>query len=95
MLKHEAGVARGMGDSVAVSRGRAARLGLRRTLGFAAGIALLTLSAGAYPASSINYTYDTLGRLNKVSYSDGVKTTTITYSYDAAGNRTSVVSASP
>jgi YD repeat-containing protein len=34
------------------------------------------------------HTYDALGRLTKVTYSNGV---VITYVYDAAGNRTSVV----
>jgi hypothetical protein len=39
-------------------------------------------------AAAIAYTYDDLGRLSKVCY-DGVKL--ITYSYDPAGNRTSIV----
>jgi YD repeat-containing protein len=34
------------------------------------------------------YTYDALGRLTQVTYTNG---TTIVYTYDAAGNRTSVV----
>jgi YD repeat-containing protein len=36
----------------------------------------------------VNYTYDSLGRLTEVTYTNG---TTITYNYDAMGNRTSVV----
>lgn len=39
-------------------------------------------------AGSASYTYDTLGRLTKVAYGNGV---VITYVYDAAGNRTSLV----
>lgn len=36
------------------------------------------------------YTYDVLGRLTKVTYTNG---TTIVYNYDQMGNRTSVVTA--
>jgi YD repeat-containing protein len=36
-------------------------------------------------ATTVTYTYDTLGRVTKATYSTG---TTITYTYDAAGNRT-------
>lgn len=42
-------------------------------------------------AGSAVYAYDNLGRVKQVTYTDGIKVTTITYSYDAAGNRTSVV----
>lgn len=42
-------------------------------------------------AGSAQYSYDTLGRVIKVVYTDGSKTTTIVYSYDASGNRASVV----
>ena len=45
-------------------------------------------------AGSVNYTYDTLGRLATLVYSNGVTTTTVTYTYDAAGNRTSVTTTS-
>ncbi|MFM0090879.1 RHS repeat protein [Paraburkholderia sediminicola] len=69
--------------------------GTRQAIGLAASIVLLTSSAAVFSASDANYTYDALGRLAKVAYSDGGQTTTITYSYDAAGNRTSVVSISP
>ena len=41
-------------------------------------------------AGSATYTYDNLGRVTKVTYSNGKS---ITYSYDAAGNRVTVVSA--
>lgn len=63
--------------------------------GLVASVALLTLSTVTFAASNANYTYDALGRLTKVAYSDGVKTTTVTYSYDTADNRTSVVSSAP
>ena len=45
-------------------------------------------------AGSVSYTYDILGRLSKVIYNDGKTATTIAYSYDAAGNRTSVATTS-
>ena len=45
-------------------------------------------------AGSVSYSYDTLGRLASAVYSDGSATTTITYSYDAAGNRMSVAATS-
>lgn len=47
---------------------------------------LLTLFSGALHAGSVAYTYDSLGRLSKATYANGV---VITYVYDAAGNRTS------
>jgi YD repeat-containing protein len=53
---------------------------------FVTGIAVISASAAF--AGSASYTYDNLGRLTKVTYSNGV---VITYTYDAAGNRTSVV----
>ncbi|AOY98199.1 hypothetical protein BKK81_01960 [Cupriavidus sp. USMAHM13] len=62
---------------------------------FALGAAIFALSPLAHSANSVEYTYDPLGRLAKVVYNVGNKKTTITYSYDAAGNRTSVVSTSP
>ena len=40
----------------------------------------------ALQAFSTTYTYDSLNRLTKVVYDNGV---TVTYSYDALGNRTS------
>jgi len=67
----------------------------RFALSIAAGAALFALSPSAHSASTDDYTYDALGRVTKIAYSDGVKTTTVTYSYDATGNRTSVVSTSP
>ncbi|AKJ30177.1 RHS repeat domain-containing protein [Caldimonas brevitalea] len=47
---------------------------------------------GPAGAASVTYTYDVLGRVKTVQYSTGVL---ITYSYDAAGNRTSVVTTVP
>lgn len=59
------------------------------------GVGLLLLAAQAAYAGSVGYTYDALGRLATAVYNNGTTTTTITYSYDAAGNRTSVVTTSP
>ena len=42
----------------------------------------------AIHAGSVAYTYDYLGRVTKATYSNGK---VISYSYDTAGNRTSVV----
>lgn len=58
-----------------------------RVVRWLAGIALAGLVSLAL-AGSASYTYDTLGRLTKVTYGNGV---VITYVYDAAGNRTSLV----
>src|SRR6185295_11254934 len=43
---------------------------------------------GFTPTTSVNYTYDELSRLTRAIYADG---TTITYTYDATGNRLSEV----
>ncbi|MBK7748136.1 MAG: RHS repeat protein [Candidatus Obscuribacter sp.] len=40
-------------------------------------------------ADSYTVTYDNLGRIKVITYANGK---TITYTYDAAGNRTAVVS---
>jgi YD repeat-containing protein len=67
-----------------------ARMSSRTVLAvFLFGVAL------AAHAGSVNHTYDALGRLASTVYSNGTSTTTITYSFDAAGNRTSVVTTSP
>jgi YD repeat-containing protein len=51
--------------------------------------ALLALGApAAVFADSVSYTYDVFGRVLTATYSTGV---TVTYAYDAAGNRTSKV----
>jgi YD repeat-containing protein len=51
---------------------------------------LLVGSADLVGAQSdgATYAYDALGRLTQVTYTNG---TTIVYTYDAAGNRTSVI----
>ncbi|WP_398467565.1 RHS repeat domain-containing protein [Tardiphaga sp.] len=49
---------------------------------------LLLVSTDVSANASISYTYDQRGRLASVTYVNG---TTITYSYDNAGNRTSRV----
>ncbi len=56
-------------------------------------LALLLLGVSAMPAlaGTWGYTYDGQGRLTTAAYNNGTTTTTVTYSYDAAGNRTSVV----
>ena len=42
-------------------------------------------------STSVTYTYDNQGRLYQAQYSTSSGTITVTYSYDSAGNRTSVV----
>ena len=49
---------------------------------------VMAVCASSVHAGSVSYTYDTLGRVTQVSYSNG---TVIAYSYDAAGNRSTVV----
>jgi YD repeat-containing protein len=44
------------------------------------------------PPVSESYTYDALGRVQKVTYSNGA---TVAYTYDAAGNRKAVVRTAP
>lgn len=68
---------------------------LRRRWRGGVGAALLAFSVLAYSASTVDYTYDSLGRVVKVIYTDGVATTTVTYTYDATGNRIAVATASP
>lgn len=58
-------------------------------------LAALLVSSAPGHAGTVNYTYDSLGRVTRVVYTVGSTTTTITYSYDAAGNRTSKVTTSP
>lgn len=59
---------------------------LLRVAVIALGIAGLIVS-GVASAGTDTYTYDSLGRLVSVTYSDG---SSITYAYDSAGNRTTV-----
>ena len=55
-----------------------------------AALAIVLAATVATPAQAgtATYTYDALGRVTKVSYSNG---TVITYTYDAAGNRIQAV----
>jgi hypothetical protein len=69
------------------------RIPLRTVL--AAGLCAATLAGLPAYAGSVSFTYDALGRLASTVYSNGSSTTTITYSYDPGGNRTSVVTTSP
>jgi len=57
-------------------------------------VSCLLLGSQAY-AGSVAYTYDSLGRVIRVVYTVGTTTTTVNYTYDAAGNRTSTVTTSP
>ncbi|MDR6856289.1 hypothetical protein [Variovorax guangxiensis] len=67
----------------------------RRDVHRAALAGLLLLGAGAAHAGSVSYGYDALGRFASAVYSNGSSTATVTYSFDPAGNRTSVVTTSP
>jgi hypothetical protein len=59
----------------------------------ATGSVAVTVNPIESPASStsVTYTYDNLGRVYQAKYSTSSGTITVTYSYDSAGNRTSVV----
>lgn len=60
----------------------------RRPAVLAVGLALCAFVAGVpfqAKADTTQYTYDALGRVSTVTYGNGV---VVTYSYDAAGNRT-------
>ena len=59
---------------------------LLRLAAIACGVVALTLS-GVALAGNDTYHYDVYGRLISIIYADG---STITYTYDAAGNRTVV-----
>ncbi len=51
-------------------------------------LALLAVATLPAQGGSATNTYDSLGRLSKVTFSNG---TVVTYTYDATGNRTTVV----
>ncbi len=59
------------------------------------GTEIVTLASGftvtAGTANSVSYTYDSQGRVVKAVYTTPTGTVTVTYNYDAAGNRTQVV----
>lgn len=68
-------------------KSRLATSGARLALASALAVLALAITAPSH-AGSAAHTYDSLGRLTQVTYSNGV---VITYVYDAAGNRTSFV----
>jgi YD repeat-containing protein len=55
-------------------------------------LVLSFVATGATLAATASYQYDALGRLTRVSYSDGKQ---VIYRLDAAGNRTQVTSGTP
>jgi YD repeat-containing protein len=55
-------------------------------------LALSFVATGATLAATASYQYDALGRLTRISYSDGKQ---VIYRLDAAGNRTQVTSGTP
>tara|TARA_R110002051_G_scaffold41530_7_gene86144 strand:- start:28343 stop:29425 length:1083 start_codon:yes stop_codon:yes gene_type:complete len=57
----------------------------------AAALGALVMCASAPATAGVQYVYDSSGRLIKATYSNGV---TIEYRYDAAGNRTQILSVS-
>lgn len=65
----------------------------RKAYPFVAGVLAAAMIGGAADgATTTALTYDALGRVVSATYSDGLK---ITYSYDAAGNRTQQVVTGP
>ena len=62
---------------------------------FQVALSAATLLAGtplaASAAISVTYTSDSQGRVHTAVYVNGAATRTVTYTYDAAGNRSSVV----
>jgi YD repeat-containing protein len=62
---------------------------LRRAARACAAAVALATTAAAW-AGSVTYAHDALGRLRTVTYGNGV---VITYTYDASGNRITVVTA--
>lgn len=64
---------------------------IRRAVWLTTVLSLMLMTPIPVLAGAANYSYDPLGRITQVVYTDGSTTTTITYQYDASGNRTSVV----
>ncbi len=59
--------------------------GLSKSLAVATVAAVLLMTAGGALAGTTTYKYDAKGRLVEVDYPNGA---VVTYTYDAAGNRT-------
>lgn len=57
---------------------------------FAILVTIVFMNVKTY-AASVEYTYDSLNRLVKTIYSDGIKTVTVEYEYDDAGNMTKYI----
>lgn len=51
-------------------------------------VAAVAVGSAATPAAADTYRYDVLGRLTRVTYTNGA---VVHYAYDAAGNRTTVI----
>lgn len=66
-------------------------IGSKLLLVAAAVFVALAFPVVASAAISVTYTYDSQGRVHTAVYVNGATTRTVTYSYDAAGNRSSVV----
>jgi hypothetical protein len=70
--------------------------GNKETILIAFSIAALTATAAATASETINYSYDSRGRLVQVKHSGTVNNNvTANYQYDKADNRTNVNVASP
>ncbi len=68
------------------------RTGKKRVFIFCLLVPLMAAACGSAFADTVTYEYDSLGRLTKVSQSNG---SIITYALDPAGNRTVVASGTP
>jgi len=75
---------------VTADRSRSVRASRLRSA--ACGLVVALSATGAPLAATASYEYDALGRLTRVSSSDGKQ---VIYGLDAAGNRTQVVSGTP
>jgi len=75
-----------------VERSKASQL-LRILAG--ATILVFSFSNGPANAVSVQYIYDSLGRITQAVFDNGTGTTTISYNYDATGNRSSVTTTTP
>lgn len=69
-------------------------MGIRTKLGISTIVlsAYVAVSSPVLAVEAVNYTYDVLGRVIRVQYVGGLNNgRVIVYSYDAAGNRSTVV----